>query len=69
MKLPKTNNCPNCGNNTFGALAGDGTPYAILTSATKEQNGIFKPDVTKVLGLFPIICDKCNYIMLFRETN
>jgi len=67
MNLPKTNHCPNCGNNTFGALAGDGTPYAILTSAIKNQDGKFIPNATKVLGLFPIICDKCNYVMLFRE--
>ena len=67
MNLPKTNNCPNCGNNTFGALAGDGTPYAILTSATKDHNGKFIPNHTKVLGVFPIICDKCNYVMLFKE--
>lgn len=63
----KVNQCPNCGSKHFGGLAGDGTPYAIITSAKKEENGNFTSDHKKVLGVIPIICEHCNYVMLFKD--
>jgi hypothetical protein len=64
----KVNKCTNCGNNSFGGLGGDGgTTSAVLVSATKEANGSYTPDFKKVLGVTPIICDNCNYVMIFSN--
>lgn len=68
MDIPKLNPCPNCGNNSFAGFAGDETPYAIL-SAAKKENEIFKPIQGKVLGIIPVFCDKCGYVMLFKELD
>lgn len=72
FKVPNVkNNCPNCGNNHFGGFGGadNQPPYAILISASKNNNGNYIPDNSKVLGVQPIICDKCGYVMLFRADS
>jgi len=68
MNIPKIKQCYNCGNNSFGSLVSNGnTPYTILVSAEKQDDGSFKPDNTKVLGVIPIVCNKCGLVQLFIE--
>lgn len=70
VKIPNINiPCPNCGNNHFSGFGGGDNkpPYGAIVSAEKESNGSFTLNHSKVLGVAPVFCDKCGYVMLFKE--
>ena len=58
LKMP----CPNCGGKDFGTMS---EPYCILPSLVKGEEGYeLSPD--KGLGIMPVICNTCGYILLFH---
>lgn len=58
LKMP----CPNCGGKDFGTMS---DPYCILPSLVKGEAGYeLSPD--KGLGIMPVICNTCGYILLFH---
>jgi hypothetical protein len=69
MKNPYIKACPSCGaeNNPFMAAGGENdTPYAILFTAEKQNNGSYTPVTNKGLAVMPIVCVNCNHVMLFK---
>jgi hypothetical protein len=62
----KVNKCPNC-NGTHFYTMGDETEHAVLVSAKIEKNGKYTLDQSKVLGITPVICEKCSHVLLFKN--
>lgn len=56
--------CPNCGSNSFGTMK---NPYAILPSLVKDESGRYNVIPNQGLGVTPVICNECGYVLLFRS--
>lgn len=67
-KIPKINiPCPNCKNVNFVGFSKGEYPLVAISSARKEEDGDYALNQAKSLGLVPIYCDKCGYVMFFNE--
>jgi len=58
--------CPHCSGNEFHEMEGD-NPFIVVDKAIFSGSGKIDHDKHKALMLRPVICNACNYVLLFRD--